>query len=90
MPQASQSSETLARVPVQRSVDPGSSATPIGGDPPISEQSAILVKMAAELKAEVAKTNKDTLSMLVVRKAEAIERLAHSVREKMKRASQTN
>jgi hypothetical protein len=40
--------------------------------------------MAAELKAEVDKTTKDTLSLNVIRKADEIERLAHNVKEKMK------
>jgi hypothetical protein len=50
----------------------------------IAEESAELFKMANDLKAEVDKSNKDTLSMSVVRKAAAIERLAHNVKEKMK------
>jgi hypothetical protein len=50
----------------------------------IAEDSAQLLKMATDLKAEVDKTNKDTLSVSVVRKAGAIERLAHDVRGKMK------
>lgn len=50
----------------------------------ISEDSARLLKLAQELMAEVEKASKDTLSLNVVRKAEAIEKLAHSVREKMK------
>jgi hypothetical protein len=36
------------------------------------------------LKAEVEKTDKDTLSLNVIRKADEIERLARSVKEKMK------
>ena len=43
-----------------------------------------LLKLAADLKAEVDKTNKDTLSLTVIRKAEAIEKLARDVKEKMK------
>ncbi|MDP9052635.1 MAG: hypothetical protein M3O31_18230 [Acidobacteriota bacterium] len=43
-----------------------------------------LLALAAELKEEVDKSNKDTLSLDVVRKAEEIEKLAHSVKEKMK------
>ena len=35
-------------------------------------------------KAEVDKTTKDTLSISVIRKADAIEKLAHEVKEKMK------
>jgi hypothetical protein len=50
----------------------------------ISEDSAKLLKLATDLKAEVDKTTKDTLSLNVVRKADEIERLAHSVKEKMK------
>ncbi len=50
----------------------------------IADDSAKLLKLAADLKAEVEKTSKDTLSLGVIRKAEEIERLAHGVKEKMK------
>jgi hypothetical protein len=53
----------------------------------IAEDSAKLLKLATELKAEVDKTTKDTLSMGVIRKADEIEKLAHSVKEKMKLAA---
>ena len=43
-----------------------------------------LVSLANELKADVDKSNKDTLSLDVIRKADEIEKLAHSVKEKMK------
>lgn len=43
-----------------------------------------LVKLTGELKDYVDKTNSDILSLDVMRKAEEIEKLAHSVREKMK------
>jgi len=43
-----------------------------------------LVELANQLNAAVQKSNKDTLSMDVVRKADEIEKLAKSVREKMK------
>lgn len=49
----------------------------------IASDSTKLLKLATELKAEVDKTNKDTLNMKVVRKADEIEKLAHSVKEKM-------
>ena len=48
---------------------------------PIVEDSARLLQMARDLKAEVDKTTKDTLSFHVIRKAAEIEKLAHSVRE---------
>jgi nitric oxide reductase activation protein len=50
----------------------------------IADDSAKLLKLATDLKAEVDKTNKDTLSLNVIRKADEIEKLAHSVKEKMK------
>ena len=43
-----------------------------------------LVKLAGELKDYVDKTNENVLSLDVVRKAEEIEKLAHSVKDKMK------
>jgi hypothetical protein len=42
------------------------------------------VALANELQADVQKSNKDTLSLDVIRKADEIEKLAKSVREKMK------
>ena len=52
----------------------------------IGEDSTRLLKLATGLKAELDKTSKDTLSLGVIRKADEIERLAHSIREKMKLA----
>jgi len=49
----------------------------------IAADSAKLLKLATELKAEVDKTDKDTLNLKVVRKADEIEKLAHGVKEKM-------
>jgi hypothetical protein len=50
----------------------------------IADDSAKLLKLATDLKSEVDKTTKDTLSLNVIRKAEEIEKLAHNVKEKMK------
>lgn len=50
----------------------------------IADDSTKLLTMAIALKAEVDKTTKDTLSLNVIRKADEIEKLAHSVKEKMK------
>jgi len=50
----------------------------------ITDDTAKLLALANELKAEMDKSTKDTLSLAVVRKAEQIEKLAHAVREKMK------
>jgi hypothetical protein len=43
-----------------------------------------LVKLTTELKDYVDKTNEGVLSVDVVKKAEEIEKLAHSVKDKMK------
>jgi len=43
-----------------------------------------LVKLAGELKDYVDKSNENVLSLTVMKKAEEIEKLARSVREKMK------
>jgi hypothetical protein len=50
----------------------------------IAAESTQLLAMAVDLKAAVDKTNKDTLSLNVIRKADAIEKLAKTVREKTK------
>lgn len=43
-----------------------------------------LFKLATELKQYVDKSSENTLSLEVVKKADEIEKLAHSVKEKMK------
>ena len=43
-----------------------------------------LLKLAVELKASVDKSNQNVLSIEVIKKAEEIEKLAHTVKEKMK------
>lgn len=43
-----------------------------------------LLSLATELKSDVDKSTKDTMSLDVIKKADEIEKLAHSVKEKMK------
>jgi hypothetical protein len=43
-----------------------------------------LLQLSTELKEYVEKTNENVLSVNVIKKAEEIEKLAHSVKEKMK------
>jgi len=56
----------------------------------IADESTMLLKLATDLKTEVDKTDKDTLSLSVIRKAEVIEKLARDVKEKMKLTAGTN
>jgi sRNA-binding protein len=55
----------------------------------LADDTAKLLSLANELKAELDKSNKDTLSLSVIKKAEQVEKLAHKVRDEMK-ASQPN
>lgn len=50
----------------------------------ITEDAAKIVELATDLKKEIEKTDKDQLSITVIRKAEMIEKLAKGVKEKMK------
>lgn len=43
-----------------------------------------LYQLTQELKQEVDKSNKDTLSVAVIKKAEEVEKLARSVKERMR------
>jgi hypothetical protein len=43
-----------------------------------------LLELAQQLKNQVEKSNENTLSLDVLKKAEEIEKLAHNVKEKMK------
>ena len=51
----------------------------------LTDESATLLTLAMALKAEVDKTNKDTLSINVIRKADQIEKLARNVKEQIRK-----
>jgi len=48
------------------------------------EDTEKLLALATDLKTQVDKSTKDTLSVDVIKKADEIEKLAHSVKERMK------
>ena len=50
----------------------------------LADDTAKLLSLANELKAELDKGNKNTLSLGVIRKAEQVEKLARKVRDEMK------
>lgn len=54
----------------------------------LADDTAKLLTLANELKAELDKSNKDTLSLGVIKKAEQVEKLAHKVRDEMKTSAQ--
>jgi hypothetical protein len=54
----------------------------------LADDTAKLLTLANELKAELDKSSKDTLSVSVIKKAEQVEKLAHKVRDEMKASLQ--
>ena len=50
----------------------------------LTEDTAKLLALATELKEQVDKTDKDILSVDVIKKTDEIEKLAKSIRERMK------
>jgi hypothetical protein len=54
----------------------------------LADDTAKLLTLANELKAELDKSSKDTLSLSVIKKAEQVEKLAHKVRDEMKASLQ--
>jgi hypothetical protein len=76
---ATGAASTATPSPPTGELNPGALNT--GRREQIAAGSARLLKLATELKAEVDKSSKDTLSVSVIRKAEEIEKLARSVKE---------
>jgi hypothetical protein len=77
-------------IPVPQAGQPNFEAANAERRKQIADDSARLLKLATDLKAEVDKTTKDTLSLNVIRKADEIEKLAHSVKDKMRLTAGTN
>jgi len=77
--------QPAAPVPTKAVGEKAAPATPAPTPAPVNEavqQSDQLLKMANDLWNAVDKSTKDTLSVSVIRKAEAIEHFAHDVRVK--------
>ena len=77
---------TVGRLIGERAFHLGSSTTNLIPQADLKRDTEKLLKLATELKESVDKTSKSTLSLNVIKKAEEIERLAHSVKDKMKAA----
>ena len=56
----------------------------------VSDDTAKLLKMATDLKTEVDKGGKDTLSIDVIRKTEASEKLARNIRGEVSQQARSN
>ncbi len=56
----------------------------------VTEDSARLLQMATDLKTEIERAGKDTLSVSALRKADAIEKLAHSIKQRLTLSMNSN
>jgi hypothetical protein len=88
---ASNSASQNPRTPPEKTTDqkaaPAKPLTPAEQrQAQIEADTAKLYQLTQELKAEVAKSNKDTLSVEVIKKADEIEKLARSLKERMRTA----
>ena len=69
---------------VQKQLEPSKPMTPADArQAQLLADTERLYQLTQELKAEVAKSNKDTLSIAVIKKAEEVEKLAKSLKQKM-------
>jgi hypothetical protein len=83
-------STSTLEVPMPSGGNPDFTAANAERKKQIADDSIKLLKLATDLKSEVDKTTKDTLSLNVIRKADEIEKLAHDVKEKMKLTAATH
>ena len=91
---AQQPAQTAAAAPQPVAVAPGNTAptadsqsapaTQTPKQKQLADDTAKLLQLANELKTELDKSSKDTLSLSVMKKAEQVEKLAHKVRDEMK------
>jgi hypothetical protein len=93
-PAATKDSTPTQAAPLAEKPETGDQKTDASSQKPMSPEEARqaqlvadtnkLFELAQELQAEVAKSSKDTLSLAVVKKAAEVEKLAKSLKERMK------
>lgn len=82
--------KTSAPSPKNEDVKPPAAATPLTPEQArLQAQIEKLYQLAQDLKAAVAKSNKDTLSVDVIKKADAVEKAAKSLKDQMKGTQQS-
>ena len=89
-------SAVFAQAPAAANADSGKTGSPTPAPSPVPvtpeearrarlvADTARLYQLAQELKAEVDKSSKDTLSLAVIKKASEVEKLAADLKERMK------
>lgn len=92
---ATQPSTAAEQAPAPKTPSADKQATPAAA-PLTPEQAQLqaqidkLYQLAQDLKSAVAKSNKDTLSIDVIKKADAVEKAAKNLKDQMKDSSQTS
>ena len=87
-PQGSAAQPPVAQPPATAAATADTSKPTTPQQKQLADDTAKLLTLANELKAELDKSNKDTLSLSVIRKADQVEKLAHKVRDEMKASLQ--
>jgi sRNA-binding protein len=88
-PPVAQAPATQAPATAEATADTAKPTTPqTPQQKQLADDTAKLLTLANELKAELDKSSKDTLSLSVIKKAEQVEKLAHKVRDEMKASVQ--
>jgi hypothetical protein len=82
-PTTGQPNQTNAAKTTDSAAAPATAADPRQAQ--IEADTQKLLKLSQELKAEVAKSSKDTLSLSVIKKAEEVEKLARTLKEELKK-----
>jgi hypothetical protein len=85
-PTASASAQTDTKKTPDTAPAPAQSAVTDPHQAQIIADTQKLLKLSQELKAEVAKSNKDTLSLTVVKKAEEVEKLAKTLKDELSKS----
>jgi len=87
--QTSSTASAQTAAPAKTSPEPeaveAATAKPPASPTSLAGEADTLYELAAELKVQVDRTNKNILSMTVVRKAQAIEQLAHQMKVQAKK-----
>ena len=86
--QGSAAQPPVAQAPSTAEATPDTSRPTTPQQKQLADDTAKLLTLANELKAELDKSSKDTLSLSVIKKAEQVEKLAHKVRDEVKASLQ--
>jgi hypothetical protein len=86
-----QSQQSPSQNQPQQNPAPAAASQPVGSqDQRMTGESSELLKLATDLKAEVDKSTKDTLSLAVIRKAGEVEQMARGMKDRYRVSAGVN